>query len=71
MLFSGLNPEIQKLYLISKLALNVKDISGFPATNKPGFPGFDMVNTRNSLDNRLISISCSDPHCPFAPTLPQ
>ena len=37
----------------------------------PEFPEFDMINTRNSLNSRLISISCSEPHCPFAPTLPQ
>ena len=42
-----------------------------PYNNFLEFHGFDIVNARKPLSILFISISCGEPHCPFAPTLPQ
>jgi hypothetical protein len=42
-----------------------------PKQKYPEFPDFDSVNPCKPTDIGLIWISFGEPHCLFAPTLPQ
>jgi hypothetical protein len=39
--------------------------------SRPEFPQFDRVNPCKPMNIGLIWISLGEPHCLFAPTLPQ